>query len=315
MRRLQNRAFRLFRHNVKSNVQKTVLSTADVARLFKVTETTVKRWADEGNLKCQKTPGGHRKYEMRYVVEFARDNKFDPLGVLALLDDANFSNAVQVAVLTRDFQALVAAFVERALSPDKTDLHALLSYLYEHKIHLWEIYDHVLRPGMADIGERWARGEIGINHEHRASHETLEALSKLQAQILIKPLAGKTVLCACVGDEKHEIGLRCVANIFDSEGWRVHYLGAETPHDAIVASIRELRPSVVCLSITRPGPALDAALQAIVDAARDAGACVIAGGSAASRAGQSRELLDGIMHSSREVLDFIGEPHLRHARA
>jgi len=297
-----------------AKVQKTILSTADVARLFKVTETTVKRWADEGNLKCQKTPGGHRKFEMRNVVEFARDSNFDPLGALALLDDAHFSTAVQVAVLTRDFPTLVVAFVERALSPERTDLYALLSYLYEHKIHLWEIYDLVVRPGMAEIGERWARGEIGINHEHRASHETLEALSRLQAQIFIKPPTGNTVLCACVGEEKHEIGLRCAAYLFDSEGWRVHYLGAETPHQAVVASIRELHPTIVCLSITRPDPDLDAALGDIVDAARAAGARVIAGGFGASRTGRGKELLDGIMHSSSEVLEFIAQAGFRGAK-
>jgi excisionase family DNA binding protein len=56
---------------VRPVMQRTILSTADVARLFNVTETTVKRWADEGVLRCQKTPGGHRRFVIKYVVEFA----------------------------------------------------------------------------------------------------------------------------------------------------------------------------------------------------------------------------------------------------
>jgi excisionase family DNA binding protein len=155
-----------------SIAKKSILSTADVARLFNVTETTVKRWADEGTLRCQKTPGGHRKFEIRNVVEFAEVNHFEPVGTLSIPDEDKLGQRIQVAMLGRDFSELVAAYVEKALSIDKTDLFRFVSYLYQHRVQLWELYDLVIRPGMAEIGERWVRGEIGVNHEHRASYET-----------------------------------------------------------------------------------------------------------------------------------------------
>jgi len=231
-------------------MRKTILSTADVARLFNVTETTVKRWANDGMLKCMKTPGGHRKYEMKHVVEFAQRVQLEPACALSLSDQDALAQTIQVAILTRDFAALQRVFIEKALSPDKCDLFLLFSYLYQHQIELWEIYDLIIAPGMMEIGERWARGDVKICQEHRASYETLDALAKLQAQIHVKPATGLSVVCACPGNELHEIGLRCAASLFESEGWLTHYLGARTPFEDIVYAVEELHPTTVCISRT-----------------------------------------------------------------
>lgn len=48
------------------------LSRAEVARLFNVSPSTVTRWADAGKLLCVRTLGGHRRYEMRSVLEQVR---------------------------------------------------------------------------------------------------------------------------------------------------------------------------------------------------------------------------------------------------
>lgn len=290
-------------------LHKTVLSTVDVARLFNVTETTVKRWADEGTLRCQKTPGGHRKFQIRNVVEFAERNNFDPIGVLVMPGHEGHDAPVQVAVLKRDFPALVRMFVDKALSPDRSDLYIFFSFLYEHRFALWEIYDLILQPGMAEIGERWIRGEIGVSQEHRASYETLDALSKLQGEILIKPPTGASVVFACPGEELHEIGLRCAANIFESEGWQTHYLGARTPAQAILAAVRDLRPTAVALSVTNPqdGEALLAAMREIGEVVAPQGVRLILGGSGVPRHVAAEPWHTGVMNSSRDLLTFIEE--------
>lgn len=285
--------------------RKTVLSTADVARLFDVTETTVKRWADEGTLKCQKTPGGHRKFFMKHVAEFAEVHKLEPSGALALSGDDARGQGIEVAVLERDYPALTQAFVHKALSPDKADLFHFFSYLYQHQLHLWEIYDHILGPGMREIGERWMRGEIGINHEHRASYEVLDALARLQAQVLIREPVGHSVICACIEDELHEIGLRCASYLFESEGWKVHYLGARTPAHSLVAAMDELRPEVVCISVTNAehDAAVRAGLEEVRAAAVRLGIRVVFGGRGAAHVAPQSN--GGAFSTSRDLLGFM----------
>jgi len=289
-------------------VQKTILSTADVARLFDVTETTVKRWADEGELKCQKTPGGHRKFQVRNVVEFAERNHFEPLATLALPGTDRMAGAIQLAVLERDYAKLVEAFVDRALSPDRHDLAIFLVYLYEHKIAPWEIYDLIVRPGMQMIGEKWMGGEIDIAQEHRASHETLESLSRLQTEVYVKPPVGKSVLCACLDSEMHEMGLRTAYYMFEAEGWHTVYLGSRTPFPSLLRSVSETRPDVVCLSATGPENyrELEAKLRELRETVDAYGGKVILGGRLAKDLPFDRSLVDALLSSARELLDFIG---------
>jgi len=288
------------------SAQKTILSTSDVARLFSVTETTVKRWADEGTLKCQKTPGGHRKFAIRNVVDFAEQNHFEPAGALEISGGEDPGSRIQVAVLGRDFPALAAAYLERALSSEGSGLFPFLSYLYQHRIQLWEIYDRVIRPAMYEIGELWARGEIGIHHEHGASYETLEALAMLQLQIRIKPPSGHTVVCATLGDELHEIGLRCVAYLFESEGWGLHYLGSRIPSDAVRAAVLRRKPGIVCLSSTYTAAGdLGKELGGIADAAGSVGAVVLAGGNLAGSIDRKNGIIETSHNSAQNLLAYI----------
>ncbi len=287
-------------------MQKTMLSTADVARLFNVTETTVKRWADEGMLRCQKTLGGHRRFAIRCVVDFAEKNNLEPIGALNLSDHDGLALRIQAAVLERDFAQLSRLFVEKALAQGRCDLFRYFSYLYEHRFQVWEIFDEIIRPGMSEIGTRWQRGEIGINQEHRASYETLDAMAKLQAQIMVKPPNGKAALLACVGDEPHEIGLRCISYLLESEGWSTHYLGARVPVGAIVSAAQDLRPSLICLSVTQM-----TSDWAWVDELRELtrslcrGCSIILGGRAIGEQERHLSPFDAVCSTSRELLEFL----------
>ena len=50
--------------------QKTLFSTADIARLLNVDASTVKRWADSGRLQCFRTIGGHRRFSIDQIQSF-----------------------------------------------------------------------------------------------------------------------------------------------------------------------------------------------------------------------------------------------------
>jgi len=290
-------------------MQKTILSTADVARLFNVTETTVKRWADDGMLRCLRTPGGHRKFEMKHVIEFINEHHYEPTGTLTLDVGDGMATRIQAAVLSKDFGALAEVFVEKALSTGRPDMFGYLSYLYQHNFTLWEICDLVVAPGMWEIGSRWEKGSLGINHEHRASYETLDALAKLQSQIAIKPPIGKSLVCASLGGDMHEIGLRCASYIFESEGWGVHYLGAMIPHSSVITAIQEVKPVVVCLSLTGSGVSkvIRNELSEVVAAAHRVQAQVIVGGQGVATHGIDETQCDASYDSAHDLFKHIAE--------
>lgn len=46
-------------------------SPKDLARIFSVNESTIKRWADSGKIRCFRTVGKHRKFPFEAISEFA----------------------------------------------------------------------------------------------------------------------------------------------------------------------------------------------------------------------------------------------------
>lgn len=56
------------------------ISRTEVARLLGVSANTVSRWAREGRLACQRTLGGHRRFERGMVEELRQRLRGDNEG-------------------------------------------------------------------------------------------------------------------------------------------------------------------------------------------------------------------------------------------
>jgi DNA-binding transcriptional MerR regulator len=104
----------------------------------------------------------------------------------------------------------------------------------------------VILPYLREVGERWACNEITVADEHFAT-------SVIQGRLL--GLArkwgsghGPIALLACPGGELHTIGLLCFGLALRAQGWRITYLGADTPTAAIAQVAMRLQPSYVVLS-------------------------------------------------------------------
>ena len=72
------------------------VSPKQLARAIGVSESSVKRWCDDGVIQTAYTPGGHRKIEIDQVLQFLRDTKHavvDPeiLGLPSMLGQQTWS--------------------------------------------------------------------------------------------------------------------------------------------------------------------------------------------------------------------------------
>jgi excisionase family DNA binding protein len=231
-----------------------LLSTAAVASMLKVNESTVKRWTEKGSLQCIKTPGGHRKYKMKDVVAFMDTFAYDVTDLLVpstqQLSSVNVST--DYALLTKDFGVLSDILFNTMLQGNREHTFQYLLLLYSNRISQTEIFDRILFPAFARIGSQWSAGELGIEQEHLASNTAMHAIIKLQDHVAKKPKHGGIALCGCLEDEHHEIGITCVNNILDANGWTTYYLGTDLPTESFIDAIEQYIPSVVCISTTTP---------------------------------------------------------------
>src|SRR5512147_2176953 len=56
-----------------------LISTWEAAHLVGATPSSLKRWSDQGLLRCVRTAGGHRRYDRRVLERFVRQRSM-PVG-------------------------------------------------------------------------------------------------------------------------------------------------------------------------------------------------------------------------------------------
>jgi DNA-binding transcriptional MerR regulator len=115
----------------------------------------------------------------------------------------------------------------------------------------------VVLPFLHALGDRWAAMERSVGQEHFASNVIggrLRALARGWGAG-----DGRRVLLACPPGEQHELGLLCFGLLLRERGWRISYLGAETPTADLTTVVAEVSPDLVVLAATGAQRFLDAA--------------------------------------------------------
>ena len=108
----------------------------------------------------------------------------------------------------------------------------------------------VVLPYLHELGESWARGETTIAQEHFASNiirGRLLGLARGWGTGL-----GPHALLACPPGEFHDLGLLAFGLALRSRGWRITYLGQDTPLSTVEDHARALEPDLVVLALADP---------------------------------------------------------------
>ncbi|HEY4641475.1 MAG TPA: B12-binding domain-containing protein, partial [Thermoanaerobaculia bacterium] len=114
--------------------------------------------------------------------------------------------------------------------------------------------DRVIGDAMREIGNRWERGELGVDEEHRASHMLIEAIDRLRPPVNDE---GPLALLVCPPSEWHDLPLHLLRLFFEWSGWRTELIGANLPWEASVAAVERAKPALLAFT-TRNGDAFRA---------------------------------------------------------
>jgi methanogenic corrinoid protein MtbC1 len=113
-----------------------------------------------------------------------------------------------------------------------------------------EVYVRVLLPAQREIGRLWHLNEVSVAEEHLVTGTTHQAMAVLRHTAERAPDNGATVVAACVPGNIHDIGLRALADIFQLEGWRSIYLGADVPKSDLPAMLDVFEADLLLLGST-----------------------------------------------------------------
>lgn len=221
------------------------LSPKQLGQAIGVSESSLKRWIDDGLIEVIRTTGGHRRVELAEAIRFVRQRGYtvkDPsvLGLTAADDQTGRADQIQLA---EHFYDLLVNGRDKEFTAAVTRL-----YLDGHQIS--EIIDGPIRASMNQIGELWHNNPDGIGIEHRATDICIRTLGYMHS--LLKPPAANAPIAiggAPAGD-MHLISSLCVSLVLAEQGWREANMGANTPWGQLLSVARQEQAALVWVSMT-----------------------------------------------------------------
>jgi DNA-binding transcriptional MerR regulator len=138
-------------------------------------------------------------------------------------------------------ERLVAA----AHAYDEALVHAILDEALA-RYSLESVLQGLILPGLRELGDEWERGTLEVGQEHFASNLVRERLLSLAR--LWGRGGGPLAVLACAPGERHDIGLIAFGLVLRSHGWRILFLGADTPLATLGKAVSATDPQLVVVA-------------------------------------------------------------------
>ena len=234
----------------------------ELSRRVGVPVESLRAWERRyGLLAPSRTPGGFRLYGEDDVARVLAMRAHLNAGVSAA-EAARLALAEELAVTAAPAPVADASELVAALDRfDETGAQRAFDRLLA-ALTLDVVLRDVLVPYLHDLGERWEYGQATVAQEHFASNLLRGRLMAL-ARVWDRG-GGPRALLACAEGELHDLPLLAFGLVLREHGWRISYLGADTPVASVVEAARTLAPDAVVVSGTTSG-----ALQGIATRLRE----------------------------------------------
>lgn len=219
-----------------------LLTPKQVARAIQVSESSVKRWCDKGDIPTRYTAGGHRRIPLPELLEFLRASNYHIAQpeILGLPATSGRTDRVLGRAQTQ--------FIEALLADDENRCRQILVDLYLAEHALSAICDEVIAQTFVHVGDRWACGEAEVYQERRGCELTHHLVHEL-SQLLPDPSAdAPRAIGASPAGDPYNLATTMVEVVLRDVRWNAASLGDNLPFDTLAAAIRAHRPRLFWLS-------------------------------------------------------------------
>jgi DNA-binding transcriptional MerR regulator len=235
-----------------------LLRIGELSRRLGVSDHVLRAWESRyGLLRPVRSPGGFRLYSPADESRIRRMQAYLAEGLsaaeasrAALRDTGPSSGQPEESAGARPAVSDSGAALRRALDAfDEPAAQAVLDRLLAD-LSLSAALRDVVLPYLADLGDRWQDGTAGIAVEHFASNVIRGRLAGLARGW--GSGHGPLALLACPPGEHHDMALMAFGIVLNRNGWRIGYLGANTPVGELQHAASLSRPDLAVLAATLP---------------------------------------------------------------
>jgi len=237
------------------------LSPKQAAQALGVSESSIKRWCDQGTVPVVKTAGGHRRIPSQSVDQIiARGGNLrgnlDPVAIVDAVAGTTFTNAG----LGLDGVSVSSG---AAIALDECRREFLMALQQGHEGRCRQLITSLLRSGhsrssaadllisdsMYHFGHLWEQGDLAVYQERRACGICLGLLHELK-QSSPPPLGGPVAIGGTTTNDTYQLATQMVELSLIDIGWQATSLGCNLPIETFRSAVQEYRPRLLWFSLS-----------------------------------------------------------------
>lgn len=147
---------------------------------------------------------------------------------------------------------LLERYLHHLLAGDRTQCRAVVEESLQSGVPANMVYTDVIWPIMVEIEKLSREGRIADVEEHMATRINRTIVDQLQNKLPHRPAKSKKILICCADHELQELGAQITADLFESDGWDVKFLGGGLTNDDILSFANEYAPDILLIYGTTP---------------------------------------------------------------
>lgn len=220
----------------------SVFTPRQVAQALGVSESSVKRWVDNGKLGAAKTVGGHRKVSLESLIRFIRETG-QPLADPELVGMA--ANTTKATV-----EGSREELYELLVQGHEADCRELVLGLYLRGESIADLGDGLIGPVFNRIGDDWAEGVVSVHQERRACEVIMATLHEVRRTLEAPAESAPLAVAATPSNDFALVATRLVEMTLITHGWRVEVAGSGLPLEEIREFVLRAEPKMLAISAT-----------------------------------------------------------------
>jgi len=163
--------------------------------------------------------------------------------------------------------AILERYLDTLLKGDRKTSRTVIEESLQTGTPANSVYLDIIWPIMAEIEHLVRSDRITSTQEHLATRINRTIVDQLQNKLPRKPRKNKRIVISCAQAELQELGAQIMADLFESDGWEVKFLGGGLTNDDILVFIHENAPEILLIYGSTPKQAPD--IRQLIDTIRD----------------------------------------------
>lgn len=220
-----------------------LLSPKQVAEAIGASESSLKRWCDQGLIATVKTAGGHRRILVQEALRFVREQNH------AVVVPHILSMPATTDRKARRIEGSVERLTESLLSNNELASHAILFDLFLAGESVSRIFDEVVAAAFRSIGDKWECHEAEVYQERSSCQIMIRLLHELRSK-QVPPASNHVALGATLEGDQYILAVTMAEIVLRSIDWDARLLGTSIPFDSMVKAVETHSPALVWLSVS-----------------------------------------------------------------